>query len=256
MRRRTLRLLTAIAACIGSSALFASEELNLKAIDLRCESEASPLGIDTTQPHLSWRLEAPGRKPGVSGQEQIAYRVLVASSQDKLARDIGDLWDSGKVDSDQSQHVEYAGSPLRSKMECHWKVRVWPDDGEPSDWSSPAKWTMGLLEPGDPSTSKDSAAAGWEAQWIGPPPPSINHGELTIKKAIHRVGARWPTGTCTSRACLARRSTSHEYRHRYRLVLDRLAECLSVDPPSEGDREPGVSQRVISVPQLRCWQGG
>ena len=51
--------------------------------------------------------------------------MLVASTPELLAKDQGDLWDSGKVVSDQSIQVEYAGKPLESRQVCHWKVRVW-----------------------------------------------------------------------------------------------------------------------------------
>ena len=79
---------------------------------------------------------------------QTAYQVLVASSEELLKKDKGDLWDSGKVESDQSIQVEYAGKPLESRMQCHWKVRVW-DRGRESDrlGAPPRVWTMGLLRP-------------------------------------------------------------------------------------------------------------
>jgi alpha-L-rhamnosidase len=92
---------------------------------------------------------------------QSAYRVLVASSADRLARDQGDLWDSGKILSDQSIQVEYGGQTLASRAACFWKVRVWDGHGHPSRWSEPASWSMGLLEPAD-----------WQAKWIGPGDPT------------------------------------------------------------------------------------
>ena len=46
------------------------------------------------------------------GQKQTAYQVLVASTPKLLAKDQGDLWDSGKVASDQSIQVEHVGKPL------------------------------------------------------------------------------------------------------------------------------------------------
>ena len=74
-----------------------------------------------------------------------------------LAKDGGDLWDTGKVESDRSVHVEYARRALMSRMWCYWKVRVWDDRGQCSAWSAPAFWTMRLLKPAD-----------WgKAQWIG-----------------------------------------------------------------------------------------
>ena len=63
--------------------------------------------------------------------------------------DKGDLWDSGKVTSDQSIQVRYAGKPLVSEQECFWKVQVWDEQGKASGWSRPARWSMGLLQPSD-----------------------------------------------------------------------------------------------------------
>jgi hypothetical protein len=63
---------------------------------LQCENAVNPF-IDVREPRLSWKLTDPRE-----GAAQKAYRVLVASSEAKLAADEGDLWDSGKVASDQS----------------------------------------------------------------------------------------------------------------------------------------------------------
>ena len=86
--------------------------------NLRCEYLSAPLGIDVVKPRLSWVMESPLR-----GEKQTAYRVLVASSAELLKKDRGDLWDSGKVVSDQSIQVEYAGKTLESRMRCYWKFR-------------------------------------------------------------------------------------------------------------------------------------
>ena len=99
---------------------------------------------------MSWTMES-----DVRGQKQTAYRLIVASSRDKLNRNIGDLWDSGKVPSDQSIHVAYKGEALKSRVQCFWKVKVWDKDGNASAWSKSARWSMGLLEPED-----------WKAKWI------------------------------------------------------------------------------------------
>lgn len=118
---------------------------------LRCEYAKDPLSIDTTAPRLSWVLHSDER-----GQKQTAYQILVASTQEILVSDQGDLWDTGRVDSEQSIQIEYAGKPLGSRMRCCWKIRAWDKNGQPSPWSPPASWTMGLLAPED-----------WRAQWIG-----------------------------------------------------------------------------------------
>ena len=124
---------------------------------LRCEYLDAPLGIDAKNPQLSWILS--DSKPGtLRGLRQTAYQILVASTLERLAKNTGDLWDSGKVTSDQTAHIEYAGTPLASRQQCFWKVNVWVDSPstEPkSCWSKPAQWEMGLLTPAD-----------WKAQWI------------------------------------------------------------------------------------------
>ncbi len=118
---------------------------------LRTEYRVTPLGIGVTNPRLSWELQSAER-----GQGQTAYRVLVADSRKALDADQGNLWDSGKVTSDDSTAVVYAGRPLRSGMQAVWKVKVWDKSHGPQPWSRPAMWSMGLLKPED-----------WKAQWIG-----------------------------------------------------------------------------------------
>ena len=117
---------------------------------LRCEYMTEPLGIDNTSPQLNWRLEPD------KNMKQTAFRVLVATSPDKLGKHDGDLWDSGKVASNDETGIVYAGKPLASGTPCYWKVMSWDRNGQPSQWSRPASWTMGLLRPED-----------WESLWIG-----------------------------------------------------------------------------------------
>jgi len=179
--------------------------------NLRCEYRENRLGIDVAKPRLSWVIADP--KSEISNLEsqitrsvaQTAYQVLVASTPELLAKDQGDLWDSGKVESDQSIQVEYAGRPLESRMQCHWKVRVWTltSDLRPltsSSWSNPAMWTMGLLKPDD-----------WQAKWIGvrrpAPAPAgrspLGPGPLRIVSASYQsvsgASARDVTGLLASR---------------------------------------------------------
>jgi len=117
---------------------------------LRCEYRDQPLGIDHPAPRLSWTLES-----SVRGQKQTAYRVLVARSIRALQAGRGDLWDSGKVESNQSVNIVYAGGVLVSGQRCFWKVKVWDKDGASSDWSAASFWEMGLLKASD-----------WKGRWI------------------------------------------------------------------------------------------
>ena len=85
---------------------------SLSPVNLRCEYVQDPLGIDTPQPRLSWWLQP--KSDQERGLKQETYRVLVASSAAKLKAGEADLWDSGRVLSDQSIHVRYAGRALVS----------------------------------------------------------------------------------------------------------------------------------------------
>ncbi|MGW8225534.1 MAG: glycoside hydrolase family 78 protein [Anaerolineales bacterium] len=117
---------------------------------LTCEYRKNPLGIDVLQPRLSWQMRSDRR-----GAYQSAYQIFVSLSENDLKKGTNLLWDSGKVDSDQSVHVPYNSRPLSSGQRAYWKVRVWDEIGQEIE-SSPAWWEMGLLEPGD-----------WNADWIG-----------------------------------------------------------------------------------------
>lgn len=122
-----------------------------KPIDLRLNGHHSPIGVDDRTPAFSWRFAIDG---GL--REQTAYRILVASNRELLADDVGDAWDTGRVESTQSAHVRYEGKPLASNSRYHWKVRAWDAEGGRTAWSEPASWRTGLRE------------SEWSAEWIGP----------------------------------------------------------------------------------------
>jgi alpha-L-rhamnosidase len=138
---------------------------------LRTEYADEPLGVDEAAPRFSWLLRAattdrptPSGEPGAgevgeAAARQSAYQVVVASDVETLRAGQGEVWDSGRVDSDQTNQVEYGGAPLRSATRYVWAVRVWDGVGQVSDWSEPASFETGLLNPDD-----------WGgARWIGHP---------------------------------------------------------------------------------------
>ncbi len=137
--------------------------------NLRCEYRVDPIGIDVRAPRLSWWVRDARR-----GARQAAYQVLVATSPANLRRGRTAAWDSGRVASEKSVHVVYAGKPLRSGRRYWWKVRTWDRGGSPSPWSQPAFWEMGLLSPSD-----------WQARWI-----TIVHPE-SVEKELPLTGAKW-----------------------------------------------------------------
>jgi alpha-L-rhamnosidase len=147
MRKEIRRFLVLMIALLLGGQIYAADIALQK---LRCEMLVNPQGIDATQPRLSWQLSSSGRNI-----RQAAYEVLVASSVAKLAANQGDLWTSGKVNSSESIMVRYQGKALKSGTACFWKVKVYTNNGD-SNWSQPARWSMGLLLPAD-----------WKAKWIG-----------------------------------------------------------------------------------------
>ncbi len=199
--------------------------------NLRCEYLDNPLGIDVLKPRLSWQLaeggqqSAPGspkadpaspagNPPGEipRGVRQTAYQVLVASSQQLLAQDQGDLWDSGKVAAAQSSQLEYQGKALQSRLHCDWKVRVWDQDGKASAWSTPAMWGMGLLQPAD-----------WTAGWIGYDAAYQPSPEVAADERLFNVqGLQWfklPGDKIKVPACFRKRVDIPAAREIRRAVL-------------------------------------
>ena len=142
-------LLIAVFSTIFAQTILVAEEGGLSAEYLRCEYKVDPLGIDEMKPRLSWIVKSSQR-----GQKQTAYRILVSSSSEKLENDQGDLWDSGKVNSDETIRIDYAGRQLKSHMQCFWKVKVWGVKGKESQWSKSTLWSMGIL-------------GKWQGRWIG-----------------------------------------------------------------------------------------
>jgi alpha-L-rhamnosidase len=162
-------------------------ENTLSVSNLRCEYRIDPVGLDVIQPRLSWILHSQER-----GQKQSAYQILVASSPGGLERRNADLWDSGKVTSDENSHVPYKGKPLTSHSRAWWQVRVWDKNGFSTGWSVPARWEMGLVKSSD-----------WQALWIADPFSMTNSGsgasgalpatalrkEFNVSKPIRRAVA-------------------------------------------------------------------
>ena len=138
---------------------------------LRCEYLVNPLGIDELAPRLSWQLATARR-----GARQTHYRLRVASSPAKLSAGFADRWDSGRVASDRTTHIAYAGTPLGSRDECHWCVEVWDETGT-AIISAPALWTMGLLAPAD-----------WSARWIASDPAIIARDPAAVAPTLIEPG--------------------------------------------------------------------
>ena len=148
----------------------ASAQLNVG--KLTVEHMENPTTVDATHPRLSWINEA--RDGSVRGQRQTAYRIVVASTKEKLEAGEYDLWDSGRTEPEQSTLVPYEGKALTSGQDSFWKVQTWDAKKKASAWSPVGQWGMGLLSPAD-----------WKAKWICADQPS---GAPMFRKAF-RLGS-------------------------------------------------------------------
>jgi len=179
--------------CLFSLMIMGSIQAELSApFALKCEYRVNPEGIDTFAPRFSWKLDSQDR-----AQAQSAWRILVASSEEKLANNEGDLWDSGIVRSDNAIQVMYGGVPLQSFQKCWWKVCVQDQDGKEGEWSESAFWSMGVLGEQD-----------WAgAKWMGMPKGEEESAEqLALNDSFwiwHSEGSpqiEAPIGSCFFRA--------------------------------------------------------
>ncbi|MCS7090056.1 MAG: family 78 glycoside hydrolase catalytic domain [Verrucomicrobiota bacterium] len=143
---------------------------------MRCEYDPDPRGVDEPHPRLFWKLAGHER-----GLRQTAYQIQVASSLDRLAQQQPDLWDTGKIVSEESIHIRYQGAPLQSSQRVFWRVRVWDHKDRPSDWSTNASWIMGILRPDE-----------WRGQWICAPAETealILRKEFEVRPGLKRAVA-------------------------------------------------------------------
>ncbi|WP_313156756.1 alpha-L-rhamnosidase [Sphingobacterium multivorum] len=116
------RILLTILLCITNST-YAQPKSNCIAVQLTCEHLVNPLGIDATQPRLSWRLEDQR-----NGAVQQAYQILLGQDSLALLKETKNSWDSGKQLS-SSMLVTYNGAQLKPQTTYFWKVKVWDKDG-------------------------------------------------------------------------------------------------------------------------------
>lgn len=140
----------------------------LAAVDLKTEYLVRPLGLDTSAPRFSWRLESPR-----TGVRQSAYRIEAAASLEALLAGKADVWDSGCIVGERPFDIAYGGRPLASGERIFWRVQVWDETGAPSPPCTPSWFEMGLLSPSDwrgnwltAQTGEEAADRGAGLHWI------------------------------------------------------------------------------------------
>ncbi|XP_054157560.1 alpha-L-rhamnosidase-like [Oppia nitens] len=126
---------------------------DINPIDLKTEYLVNPLAVDVNEPRFQWTLVA--TDPLKHNLSQKAYQILVSNDEQSLAKNVGNLWDTGKVVSDQTNHIHYKGKTLNAGQRAYWKVKVWDQEDKESTFSTVAYWGNALIN--------------WTAQWIGAP---------------------------------------------------------------------------------------
>ena len=136
--------LTLIFLCLTGA--ISAQDLMVK--DLTIEHKKNPVGIDITSPRFSWKITGTG-----VNLLQSAYSIRVAT--DGKFSSAATVWQTGKVESDESVLVEYKGPDLKSGQRYFLQVKIWDNKGKSSKWSETAFWEMGLLSKSE-----------WKAKWV------------------------------------------------------------------------------------------
>lgn len=134
----------------GLLKLLTFNPMPLRLTALRTEHLVNPLGLDEPTPRFSWKLD-----DSRTGAAQTSYQLEVSANDNAI-------WDSGRVTSDDSVLLPYAGPALQPHTRYHWRIRIWDHNGVVSAWSASAFFETGFLNPLAPWTG---------AEWIHLPLP-------------------------------------------------------------------------------------
>lgn len=145
--KKIVILLLSILLSVKLTGLYASVG-GISVFDLRCNNMTSPLGVENVS--LGWKI-----KSGENGTIQTAWQVEIADSKQSLEEGKANVWNSGKVKSSQMFDICPDADLFESAGSYWWRVRVWNENDEATEWSSVSDFTVGLLNPED-----------WKAKWI------------------------------------------------------------------------------------------
>ncbi len=146
---RLLPLCLSVLFSLGLIVLFSCCESNLRVEDLRVDYQYNPLGVDSPQPHFSWKIRSDKRSV-----YQASWRIIVGESLQEVSHKNGSVWDSGEFNSRKTVNIAYDGSPLQSNRKYFWRVEITIDE-HVKVWSEPASFHTGFLDSSD-----------WKSQWI------------------------------------------------------------------------------------------
>ncbi len=152
LRQFTINFLLLISVLCSCNQKGINLQANLLLGNLTCEYLQNPMGIETQTPRFSWEITSK-----VNGEFQTAYRIIVSDSEISIKNEKGNIWDSGKIESANSNNINYKGLELYPAKRYWWKVKWWNSKGVEQNWSEVEWFETGLFSKTD-----------WkEANWIG-----------------------------------------------------------------------------------------
>ena len=110
---------------------------------------------DVSKPRLSWELQSDAR-----GKFQTAYEIILSDNQQDAENNNGTVWETGKVLSDSTFGIVFSGKSLKAFTRYFWKVRIWDEKNERSEWGALSWFETAMMNESD-----------WEARWISDPKP-------------------------------------------------------------------------------------
>ncbi len=139
--------------------------------EVRFEHMREALGVGVDRPRLSWTVVTTA-----DGWRQAAYEIEARGSDGSIRGS------SVRVESDQSVLVPWPFEPLSSRECVVVRVRVWGEDGQVSEWSSPFSVEAGLLSPGD--WIARFITRDWDEDTSGPQPSPMLRHEFEVRAGI------------------------------------------------------------------------
>ncbi len=204
---------------------------------LRVDNLTEPLGIDDPAPKFSWQLEDPAR-----GAKQTAYRIdlfagIAGYPDAKFA-----FWSSGRVESDQSLNVRYAGPALKPSTRYYWLLTVWGADGKPYPHTEP---TTADREPAWFETGLMNQDA-WKAQWIG--------YETTEEGAVRHAPSQWIVSPDAA-ALGKEKSFPEQFAYRTVIHVDKAVKAAALFATAEDTAAAWINgEQVLDAAPFPAWR--
>jgi len=178
--------------------------------------------IFNKRPSLSWELS------GKPGNIQSAYQIILSDSRENCEKEIGNIWDSGQVESNQSVNVQYNGQNLAPSTTYFWRVKVWNREDQVSSWSPVCEFRTA-------DTLEDYKTAFYPLQKTEELPSGIRKSDNILYLDF-------------GKAAFGQLSLTLESDKDEAIVMVRLGEAVNAD--GSINRKPGGTIRYAEYPIL------